>query len=101
MRNNSVARFTATALIVAAVILFIVGIIPAIAVAVGGLGAGWGAGSRLWVVGPLAGGACGGALLLLAFGAMLLVLTRIQDNLSVWRQRQVEAFGAPAATETT
>ena len=98
MRHNSVARFTATALIVAAVILFILSFIPVIAVAVGGLGAGWGPGSRLWVVGPLAVGACSGALLLLAFGAILLVLTRIQDNLAVWRQRQTEAAGARAVT---
>jgi predicted flap endonuclease-1-like 5' DNA nuclease len=97
MKHNSVARFTATALIVAAFVLFIVAIIPVIAVGVGGLGAGWGAGSRAWLVFPLAVGACSGALLLLAFGAMLLVLTRIQDNLYVWRQRQVEAADARAA----
>jgi predicted flap endonuclease-1-like 5' DNA nuclease len=91
MRHHSIARFTATALIVAAVLLFILAFIPVIAVAVGGLGAGWGAGSRMWLVFPLAVGACTGALLLAAFGAMLLVLTRIQDNLLVWRQRQAEA----------
>jgi hypothetical protein len=101
MRNNSIARFTATALIVAAVLLFILAIIPVIAIAVGGLGAGWGAGSRIWLVFPLAVGACSGALLLLAFGAMLLVLSRIQDNLAVWRQRQVEAAGMQAVTAPT
>jgi hypothetical protein len=96
MKKNSIARFTATALIIAAILLFVVAIIPVILVAVGGLGAGWGAGSRMWLVFPLAVGACSGALLLLAFGAMLLVLTRIQDNLAVWRQRQVEAAEARA-----
>jgi hypothetical protein len=40
MRKNTFARLTAVALIVAAVILFIFGIIPVIAIAVGGLGAG-------------------------------------------------------------
>jgi predicted flap endonuclease-1-like 5' DNA nuclease len=97
MSKNSFARFTAKALIVAAVILFILGMIPAIAVAVGGLGAGWAAGSRLWAVGPLACCACSGALFLLAFGTMLLVLTRIQGNLGGWRQRQIEAAQARAA----
>jgi predicted flap endonuclease-1-like 5' DNA nuclease len=97
MRKNAFARFTATALIVAAVILFIVGMIPVIALAVGGLGAGWGTGTNLWLVGPLATCVCGSALFLLACGAMLLVLTRIQGNLTGWRQRQAEAAAARAA----
>jgi predicted flap endonuclease-1-like 5' DNA nuclease len=101
MRTNSIARFTAAALIVAAVILFILGIIPVIAVAVGGLGFGWGAGSKLWLVAPLATCVCGGALLLLAFGAMLLVLTRIQSNLSGWRQSQAQAVAARTAAVPT
>jgi predicted flap endonuclease-1-like 5' DNA nuclease len=100
MSKNSFARFTAKALIVGAVILLILGMIPVIAVAVGGLGAGWAAGSRLWAVGPLACCACSGALFLLAFGAMLLILTRIQGNLGGWRQRQIEAAQARAVDVT-
>jgi hypothetical protein len=96
MRHNSIARFTATAIIVAAVILFIFGIIPVIAVAVGGLGAGWGSGSRLWLVAPLATCVCSSSLFLLACGAMLLVLTRIQSNLAGWRERQEEVAQARA-----
>ncbi len=97
MRTHRVARTVAILLLVAALAVLILGVVSALTIARGGLGAGWGSGWQGWAVIPLIVSAVLGSLTLLLFGALLLFLTRINANLSSARKRQVEKVELPAA----
>ncbi len=95
MRKHRTVKFVAALLFLCAFVFLVIGIIAAVMVGRGGLGAGWGTGWRGWLWIPLAAGACLNAVLFLVAGAVLQFLVKIDNNLALSRARQAELLAAP------
>jgi predicted flap endonuclease-1-like 5' DNA nuclease len=82
MRKHSFARFVASLLFLAALVIFLIAVYAAIRLSTGGLGGGWGLGWNGWMVLPILVSAFFSAGLLLLIGAAVFFLIRIETNLS-------------------
>ncbi len=91
MKRHLLAKFVAVLLFLAALVVFLAGIVAAVAITRGGLGVGWGPGWRGWIAIPVAVVALLNALPLLALGALLYFLTQIETNLRLARRHWEEA----------
>ncbi|PKO23374.1 MAG: hypothetical protein CVU38_04285 [Chloroflexi bacterium HGW-Chloroflexi-1] len=100
MRKHRVTKFVAGLLLLAALVVFVIGVVATILLARGGLGYGWGIGGRGWVSLLILGSAFVNALGLLVLGAVLFFLAQIEINLSVARDRQEAALAAAARART-
>ena len=97
MGKHRLVTFIAALIFVAAAIYLVLGLAGAWLLARGGLGMGWGSGWRGWVVIPVLVSTIFSSLTLLLFGAVLLFLARIENNLSLTRQRRREQAEQRAA----
>jgi hypothetical protein len=105
MKKHQTVKFVAVLLFIAAVVLLLLGLVQAIIAWSGGLGAGWGAGWRGWILLPTLFASICAAIPLIVAGALLYFLAQIEQNLSVARTQprrtpgRVEVVEVPAATE--
>ncbi|MGQ9767918.1 MAG: hypothetical protein ACUVSS_11490, partial [Anaerolineae bacterium] len=104
MRKHRVVTFVAILIFVAALVYLVLGLLGAWSFGRSGVGVGWGTGWRGWIVIPMVVSMVFSALTLLLLGAVLLFLARIENNLSLARQRRREQAArraaAPAAAVT-
>lgn len=97
MHGNRLLRGVAVLIMIVAGVYFVLALGGALMLGGRGFGSGWGTGSNLWLVLPLAGAAIMAALTLLVFGLMLFFLAKIDDNLVAARQ-QKQVQPKPKAT---
>jgi hypothetical protein len=90
-------RVIAILMLIAGLLLFLLGILPAIRVALRGTGGGLGA----YLAIPSALGGCAGALFLLVVGSVLLTLGKISENFAAVSQPASDRRAAPAAAVVT
>ena len=97
-KHRTVKIIGSSAIIVAALVYLVLGVIGAISLGGSGLGEGWSAGwrgslapSRFWATTFL------GFVALLVFGALLYFLAKIDNNLAEAQQRMAEAAAKPVA----
>jgi hypothetical protein len=93
MKKRWGVRVIAILMLISGLSLFLLGILPAIRVAVQGAGTGLG----VWLAIPSALFGCAGALFLLVAGSVLLTVGKIAENIAAARQPAPERVAVPAA----
>ena len=97
MRKHRTVKIIGIAIIVAALVYLVLGVIGAISLGGSGLGEGWSSGWRGWLTIPILAATLMGFVALLVFGALLYFLAKIDNNLAEAQQRMAEAAAKPAA----
>ena len=88
MRKHRIVQVVVVLLYIVALLFLLAGILAAVALGGSGLGAGWGPGSRLPVVVPIVAIALFNAILFMVLASALFFLAKIENNLSVARNRR-------------
>ena len=91
MRKHRTVKIIGIAIIVAALVYLVLGVIGAISLGGSGLGEGWSSGWRGWLTIPILAATLLGFVALLVFGALLYFLAKIDNNLAEAQQRMAEA----------
>ena len=94
MKKRWGVRVIAILMLTTGLLLFLLGVLPAILAAVRGTGGGLG----VWLAIPSALGGCAGALFLLVVGSVLLSLGKIAENFAAVSQPAPDRKAAPAVT---
>ena len=97
MRKHRTVKIIGIAIIVAALVYLVLGVIGAISLGGSGLGEGWSSGWRGWLTIPILAATLLGFVALLVFGALLYFLAKIDNNLAEAQQRMAEAAAKAAA----
>jgi len=100
MHKHRTVQIIGIVIIAAALVYLVLGLIGTISLSRTGLGAGWSTGWRGWVTIPVLIATVLGFATLMAFGALLFFLAKIDTNLSLARQQMAEAAARPAAAVT-
>jgi len=94
MKKRWGVRVIAILMLTTGLLLFLLGVLPAILAAVRGTAGGLG----VWLAIPSALGGCAGALVLLVVGSVLLTLGKIAENFAAVSQPAPDRKAAPAVT---